>query len=445
MGRSRVLETVLFHRWLILTLVVALILRLGLALAVQHKVDQPPAQLCLIPGDAEGYWELARAMVCGHDYAIYDPPRHVLRMPGFPLLLAISQFLFGFNPFAARCLLAGIGTAACGVTYWLGVELANRTTGLLAALYTALSPTLALFSVLILGETTFALAELLSLVAIARLIRQQSDESDSVSPGNPGKSRLFTRALVAGLLVGVATLVRPTWLYAGVAISLGAIASRNPFGAGKKVLVSGAGLLIGVGLAMAPWTIRNFRVTGHLVPTTLWVGASLYDGLNASANGDSNMQFFEDDQLLRRMSEYEMDQEYRRRAWQFARQHPRQALWLALQKQQRYWSLLPNAEQFRDRRINLVVVGAALPLLVFGIAGLWLMRRDAVFVLLTAGPVILFAAMHLLFVGSIRYRLPAEYPLAVLAGVGLRQLLIAGRWWPQGLTNLDRGPNCVPL
>lgn len=408
MYRSRLLEAVVVNRCLILVLAIALAVRLGLAIAIQVQVDRPPAKLCLIPGDAEGYWELAQHIVAKQDYAIYQPPRYVLRVPGFPALLALSQLLFGASPFAARCMLACVGTGACGLTYWLGRELVDQTTGLLAATYTALSPTLALFSVLILSETAFAATLLLSLIAIAKVAHGLEG----------GLAALVNLSLFVGALIGVATLVRPTWMYVGLAIALAVVLLSRGSNARKGICL--AGIAISLGLIMAPWTIRNYLVTGHLVPTTLWVGPSLYDGLNPTATGDSDMQFIEIDQLPQRMSEYEVDREYRRRAWDYALQNPRRAAWLALKKQQRYWSLVPNAGQFQDWRLQVVVCATSLPLFVFACWGLWRTRRNLTVVTLTVAPVLLFAALHLLFVGSLRYRLPAEYPLAVLAAVGVQ-------------------------
>jgi hypothetical protein len=124
------------------------------------------------------------------------------------------------------------------------------------------------------------------------------------------------------------------------------------------------------------------------------------------------------------MNEYEVDREYSRRAWRYAAQNPGRVLWLAVKKQERYWSLLPNAQQFQDWRLKLVVGATALPLLLLGAYGLWVSRRNIALAALTAGPLLLFAALHLLFVGSLRYRLPAEYPLAVLAAVGLKALFV---------------------
>jgi hypothetical protein len=151
----------------------------------------------------------------------------------------------------------------------------------------------------------------------------------------------------------------------------------------------------------------------------LWVGPSLYDGLNPQATGDSDMTFFERDALLNRMSEYEMDREYRRRAWEFAAAEPGRALQLAMIKALRYWSVVPNAPQFQKWWASLGLAVFTLPLYGLAIAGMVLHRRQWRRWLLAAGPILFFAAVHLLFVGSIRYRLPAEYPLWILAAAGL--------------------------
>ena len=146
--------------WLIAILLVALVGRLVTAVAVQQKVGD---RLCLIAGDAEGYWQLARKMVAGQPFEFAEPPRQVHRMPGFPAVLALSMKLFGESPLAARCLLAMIGTAACGAVYLLGRQLFDERVGLIACGLTAVSPVMAGFSVLLLSETLFALTLTLNL------------------------------------------------------------------------------------------------------------------------------------------------------------------------------------------------------------------------------------------------------------------------------------------
>src|SRR5947199_1408493 len=108
-------QTVVFNRWFWRIMVVALVLRLAFALGVQRIVSAQPGRLCLIAGDAEGYWELAGKLSRLEEFSIYDPPRKAMRMPGFPALLAIPRMLFGDSPLAARIVLAAVGTAACGL------------------------------------------------------------------------------------------------------------------------------------------------------------------------------------------------------------------------------------------------------------------------------------------------------------------------------------------
>ena len=401
----------------ILVLLLALTLRAGVALGLHALLaDQ---QQFLIPGDADGYWLLGQKLAAGEDYRIYNPPRHVLRMPGFPLFLAGCIRVFGESLLWPRLVLAVIGTAGCGFVIWLGQMLVDQRTGLTAGLLAAISPTLTGFSAVILSETIFATCLMGSLLLLARLSRTWL--KDDVTHMQP------LLATAAGAAIALACYMRPSWLLvaplfaaAHVAASVWRSAPEFPL---KRSVIEGACVVLGMAVMLVPWTVRNYSVTGHAIPTTLWVGPSLYDGLNPQADGGSDMTFFKNDRLMDSMSEYEMDREYRRRAVQFATDNPGRAISLGFAKLARYWSLWPNADQFRKRWWTKPVVAAfTLPMFVCAAIGVCRVRHDVRLLLVTLSPVLYFTAIHSVFVGSLRYRLPAEYPLLILASVGLLTL-----------------------
>lgn len=414
--------------WGILTL--ALALRVGAAVAVQQYVSQTPGRLCLIAGDAEGYWELGKKLAQGQKFEIYQPPRKILRMPGFPAILAISIATFGDHVLAARIVLAIVGTLACGGVYWLGAELFTRSIGLIAAGLAAISPTFVIFSVMILSETAFALGLLLGLIALVWMCRNVLVAGSSA------------RIAGAGILAGVAgtfgCYVRPSWLLfpplAGACLILYAI-SRRPVPATRisstKANIAGLALLAGMVLGLSPWTYRNYVVTGgDFVPTTLWMGPSLYDGLNPEANGDSHMEFLQHDALYQSMSERDVDRHYRRAAWTWAAQNPGRTVQLAWIKLGRYWNLWPNTPQFDHWQVRFALLTFLVPI---AFAALWgIYRRPDLraapalpwswIFFLTLAPILYFSALHLLFVSSLRYRLPAEYPLLLLSALGIQDI-----------------------
>lgn len=410
--------------WLIAILCVALFARLATAYAVQRYVGD---QLCVISGDAEGYWQLARKIAAGQPYSFADPPRRVHRMPGFPAVLALSMKLFGESPFAARCLLAFVGTAACGSVYLLGRQLFDERVGVIACGLTAFSPVMTGFSVLLLSETLFALMLTLSLWCAAKwLATPTRSASEGVGTSDPRLRFGFVWAGVTGAAIAVATLVRPSWLLAGPALAAAVIALnlRKKKDHGDRRSASGRQFEAMVMLAtlfvtLLPWAWRNHAVSGHWVFTTLWSGPSLYDGLNPVANGDSNMEFFDRENLMAKMTEWDVDQHYQQAAWQFARQNPGRAIELTFLKLWRYWKPWPSAEQFGGLGSAVLVFVFFVPVCVLAARGCWLVRQQLWAWLLTLGPIFYFAAIHAVFVGSLRYRLPAEYPLCVLAAVGL--------------------------
>lgn len=403
---------------LLIVLAGAFALRAAAAVFIQHEVTKTPGRICLIDGDAAGYWDLGLKLAHGKEFSIYEPPRYVVRMPGFPLLLAAGMKLLGSNSLALRFLLAGVGTVACGLVYKLGADLFDASVGLIAAALAAVSPPMVVFSVLFLSETLFAAALLASLILLARIVRPHVNQSSS--------SRIL--AFAAGAACGFATLVRPTWLLIGP-VFVALYVALHKEGHDKEArffrksrISACASLLLGLAITLLPWAIRNWRVTDHFVLTTLWAGPSLYDGLNPDATGASDMSFIEGDGLYAHMSEYDVDQHYRSAAWKFAMEHPGHAVALAFKKLGRFWNPFPNAEQFGQWYVQWGIALYFLPLLIFAIIGCWKTKRQFWLWFLPAAPILYFSAVHTVFVGSLRYRLPAEYPMLVLAAVGLSSL-----------------------
>jgi len=398
----------LLPRGLGIILFVACLVRLTAALAITSYLSQVGRDF-LIEGDANGYWELAQKLVAGEDYSLHTPPRYVLRTPGFPAVLAVPIALFGDSWLIARIWLAIWGTAAVWVTFLLGQRLVNTQAGLIAALVAAFSPAFVIFSTLILTETVFAVSVLLSLWFGERVVA-------TLRPSSVCGKGLVLRAFLAGASIGLACLVRPSWIFAA------------PIFGGLILLISphrlhaflAAGLICaGTVLTLLPWGLRNQQVTGHFTLTTFWAGPSLYDGLNPNANGDSDMRFFDADSERAHMSEYEVDQKYKRLAWKFVKEHPQRTLELAFLKQARYWNPVPNAEQFQRWWIKIPFLLWYCLIAVFTCIGVWSQRKRIWTLVICLGPVIYFAAIHSIFVGSIRYRLPAEYPLLILTSAGI--------------------------
>ncbi len=402
---------------LFLILLISASIRCGVAVYVQHQLDQQPARTYVIEGDADGYWKLAQTIVRGDEYTIYTPPRRVLRMPGFPLFLAGAMSVVGEEHFQVRLILALSGVLACFLVYLLGKELVNEFTGVIAAAFVAVSPVMSGFSVLFLSETLFAVTMLISLLVIAKLSKVKS--------GAEERNRGIVLSLLAGVSLAVACYMKPSWLLIlpiAVVILVWS-AKENRTVAIQRALL----MILGFGLMLAPWTYRNYRVTGHFVPTTLWVGPSLYDGLNPKATGDSDMTFFDQENVLNSMSEYEMNQHYTQRALDYARQHPGHVVQLMGAKLLRYWKPWPNAPQFQSFLMLVAVSIVFVPVILFAIYGAWISRNQYLLLLMTLGPILYFSSIHLFFVSSLRYRLPAEYSLYILSAVGFSHLLFSTR------------------
>lgn len=392
-------------------LLLALLLRVIAALAIDQHVTGA-GRTFLIEGDANYYWELGQRIAAGEEYSVFQPPRRVLRTPGFPLLLAASIRIFGNSVLAASLVMAVVGTGCCWLTWLLARRLFDEITALWAMLIVAVSPLQIGSNVQILSEAWFTFGLLICLLALARLLRQQ--------PGAPSGRIAFAN----GILTGLTVLIRPGWLlWAGLSSILVIVFGQMTY---AKRILCGALICAGCFVALLPWAWRNHEVTGHWIFTSLWSGPSLYDGLHPNATGASDMTFFDQENALSTMTEYEMNDHYKQRAIDFVISDPRRTSELAFLKAGRYLSPSLNAAGFSGGVFSVfcTVWYSILALLI--LAGALDLRHRMVCVGLLAGPFLQFLLVHMVFVGSIRYRLPVEFPLSILAAHGL--VALRHRW-----------------
>ncbi|MBI2827124.1 MAG: glycosyltransferase family 39 protein [Planctomycetia bacterium] len=391
-------------------LIAALVLRLVVGVWWQSRL---PAGTRFAFPDSESYWVLAQTIARGEPYQFGSPDARVFRAPGYPLVLA-GVFLMASGDAAvrlARALGAVLGTVAVAMVYILARQLFDERTALVAAVMTAVYPGAIGMSVFVLSEAAFCPLMLADLALATAAWHATS-----------GKTML-PLAFAAGCMAGLATLVRPSWLvFVPFAIAAGFVSLRHM----RKHLACGALALAGMCLVMTPWWVRNARVTGHFVPTTLQSGASLYDGLNPNANGGSNMSFVEDFSAREQLApagndsfEYRLDRSLRTAAIEWATAHPRRVLQLAATKFARMWNIWPNEAEFRSWPLRLVVLVTYVPALVLGLVGAWRFTRGGWPYVLCWLPAVYFTILHMVFVSSIRYREPAMLPLLVLAAAAV--------------------------
>ena len=404
--------------WLVASLGGALGLRVGAALVVTAyaaRVGKP----CVF-GDTTIYVALAKTIQAGTTYEVsqWGVPHYALRTPGYPAFLAGCFAVFGPSLLIVRLAQAVLGVVAVALVGRLtgavggGSDRSGRTPAGLALGLVAVEPFVVALAALVLSEAVFLPLMMAGLWGLARLW------ADPISTDSPASSWI---AGLTGAAMGGAILARPSWaLFVPLILVVWVVATdrtRRPVALRDAALVA-----LATALVMAPWWVRNGRVIGRLVPTALWVGASLYDGINPEADGSSDMRFV-DDPEVRALGEVEQDRVFRERSLRFARDQPGRVLELALIKFGRFWSPWPNAETLRNPWIAAGSAVVTLPVFGLIVLGVWDRRRDVRALALLAGPLVYFCGLHLVFVSSIRYRIPGLVPAMGLAGFGLVWLI----------------------
>jgi len=406
--------------WLAVIIAAAFLLRLTWILVSEW---QP-----LPDDDAFRYDFAARALADGRGYIHLNGEPTAFWPPGYPLLLALVYTIFGQHVIVAQLLNVAMGTATVVLVFLIGRRTLDERAAFIGAAIVAGFPSLIFFTGVTLSEVAFTFFALLGIYLV--VLETQSRQNDTFL------------LVTAGLVLGLATLTRgqalllpvvviPFWLASGI----------DRRGVARRIAV----LALGIGLIVAPWTVRNAIELGEPVIISTNAGVNFWIGHHEGASGNfgatgGDELVFRYPELNSTEREVRVNRDGFREGLQFAVTHPVEELALPLQKL--FWLYYNDEEGLRwndghgafvflnnNVREGLLALSnvyyfAVLSFVVLGVR-LWLTLRDPGRALLIS-LVAYWTLVHLVFFANPRFHAPIM-PLAALLAAPALLSLWAGR------------------
>lgn len=231
-----------YKNFLITLFVVSFVIRLG---ALLFYFQYNP---CMTMYDSSHYHGLAQSLVQGLGYVGADSAPYFYRLPGYPIFLALCYFFVGVKPvvaLAVQCILASCIPVLIFVltqTFFSTSLLVAQVTALISCFHVGYI----IYANLLMAETCFLIFFLLFLICFFN-----------------------KRFIYAGLLLGVASLIRPVGhfvlLVAWIVLLFECFLSRRE----NKVVLNCVKIFFSWLVTVSPWLIRNFFLTGMIFFHTL--------------------------------------------------------------------------------------------------------------------------------------------------------------------------------
>lgn len=250
--------------WLLAICGVALLLRVAYVLQSRASPLFDAPQM-----DAAYHWDWARAFARGEDFQ----PGPFFRAPLYPWFLGLCVRVFGESFLAPRLVQAVLGTLSVALVYRLAALAFDRRTGLVASAIAATYWTTIYFE----GELLLPVLEVLcDLVAIER----------TIVAGARARKRDW---LVAGVAWGVAALVRPNVLLGAPLIALWSArrSDTTKHEAWRTRVARALVFAAGLALPIAPITAYNAIEGRDRVLVSSQGGVNFWIGNNPASDGSS--------------------------------------------------------------------------------------------------------------------------------------------------------------
>jgi len=323
--------------------------------------------------------------------------------PGYPYLLAVAPLL-GATSFDAvmnwgRIVNSVLGLAAIAATMTLARRAAGEVGSIATGLIMALDPIFLFFHALVLTEIAYACLLLWGSEWLLRAI----------------DSRSIGYAALCGATLGAGTLIRS----GGLLLPLLLVPVLVHLRPRRAAWATSAAMCIAYAVMLTPAAIRNYRLLGAVVPVRTGLGATLLDSFGPWADGGTGMQRIAWPECPPNATEYERERIYRRAALDWIRENPLKSVQLAGAKLLRTWSITLHAPGYQGGIFDVIGWLTVAPVFALAAVGAWLLRSRRVLLYTLLAPAILTSILHCVFVGSVRYRIPAMPGLFVLAGTAI--------------------------
>lgn len=368
-----------------------------IALAIAHPLTFP---------DSLDYLHLARGIVHGEPYRVTG--MYAKRLPGYPIFMAGVLATDGGHKIGILIWQGLISGALIYLAWRLGQRV-DPVVGILCAGLTAIDPLLIGFSASYLSETLFTAMFLLTLLIFIEFTERQKN------------------AWLAGTLAIL--FVIDIYIRAEIALCIFPLLTWYIFFTHNKNhlrrTLQSVVVLLMVVAGMMPWWVRNWELFhSNFFRFSTLEGISLYESVYRGATGGPRQSDIKWPAYMKTLNESQRDNRWTAMSFNIIFHHPWRIIRLAFIKIGRTWSPWLHARGFRNLWINAVLTLWYLAEYILAILGLLHLRRSGPRILIGTAliPILYLTAMHAIFLGSVRYRVPLIPLIVFFAAIGLRNI-----------------------
>ncbi len=354
--------------------------------------------------DSYKYESIAQSIIIGQGFE-----NTLSTPPAYPLFLACIFLFFGKSYFIVKVFQAVISVLVVVLTYKMARLYFNEKTGLYAGLLCALDPFQIYYTGQILTETLFILFFMSFIYLLMKSMRNHK----------------VSLAIIAGGILSLTVLTR-SMLFGYIFLLLSILMVIKKIDLDMRMLAFCCFVAFMIGIS--PWMIRNYMLTKRIIPVSVQMGRSMYEGLNPEFENMPAIEQWQKQMIneTREMDIFEQDVYFSKKALNIIKQNPGYTFKLGMRKLVKFWRLYPYNPPF-SLKVQLISFIYFAPLLVLAVGGVWINIRQfqnflPLFVLL-----FYFSLVAILFWTQIRYRVPLNPVLAFLGSSALYKLLYGRR------------------